>query len=119
MKRALLVSPTEQAQDAAERLRQLYDWTDLRDADLVVALGGDGFMLQTLLLSAHARGLGTCAQGALAFWAGPVRAEFEVPVQYRLVCGVSLGYASDHLVNAFDPGRPSVDEVLLAPMERC
>ncbi len=48
MKRALLVSPTEQAQDAAERLRQLYDWTDLRDADLVVALGGDGFMLQTL-----------------------------------------------------------------------
>ena len=48
MKRALLVSPTEQAQEAAERLRQLYDWTDLRDADLVVALGGDGFMLQTL-----------------------------------------------------------------------
>ncbi len=48
MKRALLVSPTEQAQDAAERLRQLYEWTDLRDADLVVALGGDGFMLQTL-----------------------------------------------------------------------
>ncbi|MEY3704019.1 MAG: inorganic polyphosphate/ATP-NAD kinase [Pseudomonadota bacterium] len=48
MKRALLVSPTAPAQDAAERLRTRYDWVDLRDADMVVALGGDGFMLQTL-----------------------------------------------------------------------
>ncbi len=48
MKRALLVSPTAPAQDAAERLRAQYDWVDLRDADMVVALGGDGFMLQTL-----------------------------------------------------------------------
>jgi nitroreductase len=78
-----------------------------------------GFMLQTLLLSAHARGLSTCAQGALAVWAGPVRAEFDVPDHYRLICGVSLGYASDHPVNAFDPGRPSVDEVLIAPTDRC
>ena len=48
MKRALLVSPTAPAQDAAERLRDSYKWVDLRDADMVVALGGDGFMLQTL-----------------------------------------------------------------------
>lgn len=48
MKRALLVSPTAPAQDAAERLRARYDWVDLREADMVVALGGDGFMLQTL-----------------------------------------------------------------------
>ncbi len=48
MKRALLVSPTEPAQDAAEMLRARHDWVDLRDADMVVALGGDGFMLQTL-----------------------------------------------------------------------
>ena len=48
MKRALLVSPTDPAQDAAERLRASHDWVDLRDADMVVALGGDGFMLQTL-----------------------------------------------------------------------
>ena len=78
-----------------------------------------GFMLQTLVLSAHARGLGTCVQGALAVWAGPVRAEFDVPDHYRLICGVSIGYASDHPVNAFDPGRPSVDEVLIAPADRC
>lgn len=48
MKRALLVSPTAPAQEAAEQLREAYDWVDLREADLVVALGGDGFMLQTL-----------------------------------------------------------------------
>lgn len=48
MKRALLVSPTDPAQDAAEALRRAHDWVDLRDADMVVALGGDGFMLQTL-----------------------------------------------------------------------
>jgi nitroreductase len=78
-----------------------------------------GFMLQTLLLSAHARGLGTCAQGALAVWAGPVRAEFDVPVQYGLICGVSIGYASDRAVNEYAPGRPAVDEVLITPRDRC
>jgi nitroreductase len=78
-----------------------------------------GLMMQTLLLSAHARGLATCAQGALAMWAGPVRAEFDVPEHYRLLCGLSIGYASDHPVNAYDPGRPAVDEVLIPPQDPC
>jgi nitroreductase len=77
-----------------------------------------GLMMQTLLLSAHARGLATCAQGALAMWAGPVRAEFDVPDHYHLLCGISIGYASDHPVNAYDPGRPSVEDVLLTPRPR-
>jgi nitroreductase len=72
-----------------------------------------GVMLQTLMLSAHARGLGTCAQGALATWAGPIRAEFDVPRQYALICGVSIGYASQHPVNGFRPQRAPVSEVLL------
>lgn len=46
--RALLASPTPPAQIAAEELRATYDWVPLRDAEQVVALGGDGFMLQTL-----------------------------------------------------------------------
>lgn len=45
---ALLVSPTPQAEAAAEQLRPLYDWVPVRDADIIVALGGDGFMLHTL-----------------------------------------------------------------------
>lgn len=47
-KLALVTSPTEGAQAAAAELRPLYDWVDVRDADAIVALGGDGYMLQTL-----------------------------------------------------------------------
>jgi NAD+ kinase len=46
--RALLVSPTEQAQDAARILEGRYPWVPLEEAEMVVALGGDGFILQTL-----------------------------------------------------------------------
>lgn len=72
-----------------------------------------GIWLQTLMLSAHAHGLATCAQGALATWAGPLREAFEIPPGYKLICGVSLGYASSHPVNQFNPGRASVAESLL------
>ncbi len=48
LKRALLVSPTPAAREAEETLRARHDWVDLREAELVVALGGDGYMLQTL-----------------------------------------------------------------------
>ncbi len=48
MKRALLSSHTGNASKAEQELRARYDWVDLAEADMVVALGGDGFMLQTL-----------------------------------------------------------------------
>jgi nitroreductase len=67
-----------------------------------------GIFLQTLMLSAHANGLGTCAQGALATWPAPVRREFDVPHNYKLICGVSIGYATDHPVNDYNPGRRDV-----------
>ena len=47
-RRALLVSPTEAAQDAAVRLKARRDWVEPDQAEMVVALGGDGFMLQVL-----------------------------------------------------------------------
>jgi len=47
-RRALVASPTPQAEAAAETLRGRYDWVPLAEAETVVALGGDGFMLQTL-----------------------------------------------------------------------
>lgn len=67
-----------------------------------------GIWLQTLMLSAHAHGLATCAQGALATWAGPVRQAFSIPAPYQLICGVSIGYASTHPVNQYNPGRGDV-----------
>ncbi len=48
VRRALVVSPTEQARAAEIVLRNRYDWVDLKDADQVIALGGDGYLLQTL-----------------------------------------------------------------------
>lgn len=47
-RRALLASPTEAAQIAEQELRERYDWVGLDQAELVVALGGDGFLLQVL-----------------------------------------------------------------------
>lgn len=72
-----------------------------------------GIFLQSLMLSAQARGLGTCAEGALATWAGPVREAFDVPPAYKLLCGLALGWPSDHVVNAYNPGRADVAEMLI------
>ena len=47
-RRALVASPTAPAQDAARALADAADWVPIDQADVVVALGGDGFMLQTL-----------------------------------------------------------------------
>jgi len=47
-KRALVASPTPPAQAAAAELADAYEWVSAEEADLIVALGGDGFMLQTL-----------------------------------------------------------------------
>lgn len=47
-RRALVASPTALAQAAAAELADAADWVDVDDADVVIALGGDGFMLHTL-----------------------------------------------------------------------
>jgi len=44
----LLASPTDVAQAAAKMLRKRYQWAEEGQAKTLVALGGDGFMLQTL-----------------------------------------------------------------------
>lgn len=47
-RRALVASPTGPARDAARTLADVCDWVPLDEAEVVIALGGDGFMLQTL-----------------------------------------------------------------------
>lgn len=39
---------TEDAHQAAERFAALYGQTSMEQADVIVAFGGDGFMLQTI-----------------------------------------------------------------------
>jgi NAD+ kinase len=45
---ALLASPAERAQEAAAVLGSCTDWVALEQAEAVVVLGGDGFMLETM-----------------------------------------------------------------------
>jgi len=45
---AFLASDMESAQNALHELTELYGQCDFKKADYIVALGGDGFMLQTL-----------------------------------------------------------------------
>jgi hypothetical protein len=65
------------------------------------------------MLSAHAHVLSTCAQGALASWGGPVRAAFDVPKAYKLIRGLSIGFASPHAINKYKPGRGTVPEPIV------
>jgi NAD+ kinase len=45
---ALVASEIDEARDALSRLRDRYGGVEPEDADIIVALGGDGFMLETL-----------------------------------------------------------------------
>jgi len=45
---ALLASPTERAQEAAQALAECTQWVPLEQAQAAVVLGGDGFMLETM-----------------------------------------------------------------------
>ena len=81
----------------------------------IYAASDAGLMMQNLILSAHAHGLGTCAQGAVAIWDDVVRKEFDVPKGYRLLCGISLGYPSESSINDFRANRLEVGELTLKP----
>jgi len=74
-----------------------------------------GHLMQNLMLAAKARGLDTCAQGFLAFWSEPIRREFEIPKGYKLLSGMSLGYAKDSIRNQFTPPGTLPEEVCLQP----
>ena len=77
----------------------------------IYAASDAGLMMQNLMLSAHAHGLGTCAQGAVAIWDDVVRKEFDIPKGYRLLCGIALGYPSDSPVNDFKANRLEVENL--------
>jgi nitroreductase len=72
-----------------------------------------GVFLQSLLLAATAEGLGVCAQAALASYPQVVRRHFAVPADYKLLCGVSIGYAAAAPENTFRPGRVGVEDLLI------
>ena len=84
----------------------------------VYAASDAGLMMENLMLSAHGHGLGTCAQGAVNIWDDVVRQEFEISKDYRLLCGMAIGYPSDSPVNSFKAHRIGWEEVLFKPKKR-
>jgi nitroreductase len=70
-----------------------------------------GLYMQTVMLSAKGRGIGTCAQGYLGNYPDIIKAEFDVPEEYALVCGMSVGYPSDHPINSWRAERLPFEEL--------
>lgn len=81
----------------------------------IYAASDAGLMMENLMLSAHAHGLGTCAQGAVNIWDDVIRREFEISKDYRLLCGLAIGYPSDAPVNSFQAHRIDVSEMVVNP----
>ncbi|MDP6869470.1 MAG: nitroreductase [Candidatus Poseidoniaceae archaeon] len=76
-----------------------------------------GLFMQNLMLSAHSKGLGTCAQGSVAVWEDVVRKEFSISKKYSLLCGICLGYPSEGKINSFNAHRIAPSEII-APVKK-
>ena len=72
-----------------------------------------GLYIQTLMLAAKSRGIGTCPQGYLGNYPDIIRNEFDVSDDYALVCGMSIGYPSDHPINSWQAERLPIEDLLL------
>ncbi|MFM8632842.1 MAG: nitroreductase [Candidatus Nanopelagicus sp.] len=81
----------------------------------IYAASDAGLMMQNLMISAHAHGLGTCAQGAVNIWDDVIRKEFDISKDYRLLCGLAIGYPADAPVNKFQAHRIGLDELIIKP----
>ena len=84
----------------------------------VYAASDAGLMMENLMLSAHAHGLGTCAQGAVNIWDDVVRKEFEISKDYRLLCGLAIGYPSKSPVNSFKADRIDKSQMIVKPRKQ-
>jgi nitroreductase len=80
----------------------------------VFAANDAGLFAENLMLSAHAKGLGACAQGAVAIWPKAVHRDFNIPEGYKLVYGIAIGYPDDAEVNSFQAHRIGPEEIKLA-----
>jgi len=72
-----------------------------------------GMYAQTLMLALVARGIDSCAQGALSLYPDIVREHLGVESRYRLLFGVSFDYADpDVKANAARVGRARLDDAV-------
>lgn len=73
-----------------------------------------GIYAQTLMLAFTARGVATCAQGALRLYPDIVRRHLGLPASQRLLFGLSFGYEDPTIsANAARVGRAALDEAVV------
>ncbi len=72
-----------------------------------------GAFLMALCLAAEARGVATCAQGAVAGFSPLIRRHFAIAEERAVLCGIAMGRPDRaHPANAFRAGRAPLDEIL-------
>ena len=72
-----------------------------------------GLFAQSLMLAAHARGLGTVPQAFACDYAQDVKKFLSIPASKRLVLGLSIGYPDmESRANSFRTDRSATDEIL-------
>lgn len=72
-----------------------------------------GMYAQTLMLALTARGIASCAQGALGIFPDIVRQHLRISGHFRLLFGISFGYEDQNSkANAARVGRAEIDEVV-------
>lgn len=72
-----------------------------------------GLFAQSLMLAAHAYGLGTVPQAFLTDYAQNIKKFLGIPESKRLVLGMSIGYPDlESPVNSFRPDRVDTDEII-------
>ena len=72
-----------------------------------------GIYAQTMMLAMTARGIASCAQGALSLYPGIVRDHLGLGCDHRLIFGISFGYEdAAAAANRARVGRATVDAAI-------
>src|SRR5882724_5086765 len=72
-----------------------------------------GMYAQTLMLALIARGIASCAQGALGLFPDIIREQLGIPANYKLLFGISFGYEDRSIkANAARIGRAVIDDAV-------
>jgi nitroreductase len=71
-----------------------------------------GMFIQTVMLLAEERGLGTCAQEAWSMFPKLVGSYLDLPAHMMLYCGMALGYPDkEHPINSLRTDRADLSEL--------
>jgi nitroreductase len=72
---------------------------------------GVGMFLQTFLLALTARGVGSCVQMLIAGFPDVIHETLRIPGQYRVICGVAIGYPiTDFPANKLNIARNPLEQ---------